>query len=190
MIFQAPDEVLARRAAEGEQSCFEKLIARHRDRVYRICYRCAGNSEDAEDWAQECFIRGYTQLGYYDASRPFAPWFYRVVSNVCINLAHSRNRWRATVDLGLPDDGGEVAAEGTDPAAAILSIETRRAVLEAVESLDPKLRQVVILRVLDGMSFKELGETFGVPLATTSTWLRRALVQVRQQLARKGVGIG
>jgi RNA polymerase sigma-70 factor (ECF subfamily) len=55
-VHDLPDEILARRAAEGRTDCFEEILSRYRDRVYRICYRMAGNAEDAEDWAQECFV--------------------------------------------------------------------------------------------------------------------------------------
>lgn len=86
-----PDELLARRAAMGRIDDFEELLRRYRTRVYRICYRMAGNAEDAEDWAQECFVRAYSQLGRYNASRPFAPWLMRVTTNTCVNLAKSSN---------------------------------------------------------------------------------------------------
>src|SRR5437870_13523605 len=92
MISHLPDETLARRAAAGRLDCFEELLARYQDRVYRICYRGAGNAEDAEDWAQECFLRLYRQLGRYDPELPFAPWLLRVVTNVCIDLGRTRSR--------------------------------------------------------------------------------------------------
>lgn len=184
------DEALARRAAAGERACFEALLFHHRDRVYRICYRSAGNAEDAEDWAQECFVRAYQQLAFYDSARPFAPWFYRVVANVCSNMARGRSRVRAGLANEAEAPGEAPDSPARDPEAVVLSGEERRCVVDAIGTLKSPLREAVILRVLEGMSFKDLAETFGVPLSTASTWVRRALVQVRKRLAREGVEVG
>src|SRR5687768_15809701 len=99
IVSRLPDEDLARRAAAGHLDCFEELLSRYRDRVYRLCYRSAGNAEDAEDWAQECFLRAYRQLGRYDPAQPFAPWLLRVATNACINLATARDRRQKRVQL-------------------------------------------------------------------------------------------
>src|SRR5215470_11478064 len=114
MGLDLPDEHLARRVAAGHLEDFEELLRRYRHRVYRICYRMAGNAEDAEDWAQECFVRVYRQLGNYDARLPFAPWFLRVVSNTSINLAKARTCRERKLKLGL-DEEQERAAPDSDP---------------------------------------------------------------------------
>lgn len=188
MASRLPDEVLARRAADGQRDCFEELLARYRDRVYRICYRSAGNAEDAQDWAQECLVRAYRQLGQYDPAQPFAPWLLRVVGNTCINLAKTRSRRQERLELGL-EEGTEGLALTPDPLDAVLLGEEARAVLAAVDALEPSLRQAVVLRVLEGLSFRELAEVLGVPLQTAATRVRRALVRVREQLARSGMRV-
>lgn len=176
-----PDELLARRAAAGHLQDFEELLSRYRNRVYRICYRMAGNAEDAEDWAQECFVRVYKQLGSYNAALPFAPWFLRVVSNTCINLAKTRTYRQGKVALGL-DESREIASPDASPMDAALSGEEAQRVRSAVAALPPPLRQAVTLRILEGLSFRELAETLGVPLQTAASRVRRALTQVRERL--------
>src|SRR6266852_1555375 len=145
MISRLPDEILARRAAAGRLDCFEELLTRYRDRVYRICYRSAGNAEDAEDWAQECLLRVHDQLDRYDPAQPFSPWLLRVVSNACINLAKARARPQERLELGLSE---ETAGAGfaPDPLDAVLSGEEAQAVLAAIDALDPALREAVVLR--------------------------------------------
>jgi RNA polymerase sigma-70 factor (ECF subfamily) len=178
-----PDELLACRAAAGRTDDFEELLRRYRSRVYRICYRMAGNAEDAEDWAQECLVRVYRQLGRYDPELPFAPWLMRVVANACINLAKTRSRRQSWVDLGL-DEETERVAPASDPAQAVLTGEEGRRIRAAVVGLPPALRQAVVLRVLEELSFRELAEALGVPLQTAASRVRRALLQVRQKLER------
>ncbi len=183
-----PEEELARRAAVGELDCFEELLARYRDRVYRICYRSAGTAEDAEDWAQECFVRVYRQLGRYDASLPLTPWLLRVVANSCINQAKTRERRQKRMDLGLPDETATRPA-GPDPLDRVVAAEEERLALLAVEELPPALRVAVVLRVLEGLSFRELAGVLGVPLQTAATRVRRALALVRERLARDGIEV-
>lgn len=180
-----PDELLARRAAAGHLEEFEELLRRYRHRVYRICYRMAGNAEDAEDWAQECFVRVYRQLGSYDSTSPFAPWFLRVTSNTCINLAKSRTVRQSRILPGLEEDRA-LASDTTDPMQATLSREEVRQVRSAVATLPPVLRQAVTLRVLEGLSFRELAEALEVPLQTAASRVRRALLQIRERLERTG----
>jgi RNA polymerase sigma factor (sigma-70 family) len=181
-----PDDELARRAAAGQLQCFEELLARYRDRVYRICTRSAGNAEDAADWAQECFVRAYRQLGRYDPSRPFAPWLLRVVANTCINLAKARERQQKR--LRLVDELPRAASE-PDPLERVVAAEEERLALRALDELSPPLRVAVVLRVMEDLSFRELAEILGVPLQTAATRVRRALEQVRRKLAQGGIEV-
>lgn len=194
ILSHLPDEILARRAAVGHLGCFEELLARYRDRVYRLCYRSAGNAEDAEDWAQESLLRVYRQLHRYDPAQPFAPWLLRVVSNTCTNLAKTRARRPERLDLDLEEepDLGEARHRGaaaSDPLDAVLAGEDARAARAAIEALAPALREAIVLRVVEELSFRELAEVLGVPLQTAATRVRRALAQVREQLARNGVEV-
>jgi RNA polymerase sigma-70 factor (ECF subfamily) len=182
-----PDEVLARRAADGHLDAFEELLRRYRNRVYRICYRMAGNAEDAEDWAQECLVRVYRQLGRYDPELPFTPWLLRVVSNTCINLAQARARRQANVELGL-DEETETLSLAPNPLHAALTGEESRRVRGAVRMLPAPLRQAVVLRVMEELSFRELAEALGVPLQTAASRVRRGLLQVRERLERDRMG--
>lgn len=182
------DEQLAHRAAAGRLDCFEALLSRYRDRVYRLCYRMAGNAEDAEDWAQECFVRLYRQLGRYDPGLPFASWLLRVVSNTCINLAKGRARLQTRLALGLAEDMQRMAAV-PGPEQAAISQEEARLISAAVEALPPLLRQAVVLRVLEDLSFRELAEVLDVPLQTAATRVRRALIQVRERLNGSGMEV-
>lgn len=183
-----PDELLACRAAAGRLDDFEELLRRYRNRVYRICYRMAGNAEDAEDWAQECLVRVYQQLGRYNPEQPLAPWLMRVVANTCLNLSKSRARRQEKLELGL-DEESEAVSRSPDPLQVALSGEEERQVRAAVRLLPPPLRQAVVLRVLEELSFRELAEVLGVPLQTAASRVRRGLMQVRERLERTEIGV-
>jgi RNA polymerase sigma-70 factor (ECF subfamily) len=188
MASRLTDEELARCAAAGSLECFEELLVRYRVRVYGICFSSAGNAEDAEDWAQESFVRVYRQLGRFDPSLPFAPWLLRVVSNTCVNLSKARARRQDRLELGLSEET-EGLATVPDPIHAALSGEEVRAVFAEVEALAPPLREALVLRVVEGLSFRELSEALGVPLQTAATRVRRALALVRERLAHSGIGV-
>lgn len=177
-----PDEVLARRAAAGQLECFETLVSRHRKRVYGICYRMAGNPEDAEDWAQECFVRLYQQLGRYNPTLPFTPWLVRVSSNACLNLVSQRSRRRKLAPVELTEE--QPASEESCPAQLALQRDERARIEEAVSALPPLLRQALVLRHQEELSFKEVAEALDVPLQTAATRVRRALQQVRERLTK------
>lgn len=180
-----PDELLARRTADGHTDCFAELVRRYRARVYRICYGMAGSAEDAEDWAQECFVRAYRQLRAYDSARPFAPWFLRVVSNMSLNLARARGARASHTDLRAVEEMPD-SDRAADPLGAALAGEDAGRVRAAVEALAPPLRQAVVLRVVEGLSFRELADALGVPLQTAASRVRRGLAEVRQALEETG----
>lgn len=184
-----PDELLARRAALGHIEDFEELLRRHRNRVYRICFRMAGNSDDAEDWAQECFVRAFNQLSQYDAKRPFAPWLLRVTTNACINLAKSRQLRQDNVQIGLQEEW-EQECPAHNPLNVAIRTDEVRQIQTAVSFLNEEMQQAITLRIVDGLTFSELAETLGVPQQTAASRVRRALMQIRQRLIGQESEVG
>ncbi len=174
-----PDEELARRAANGEIGCFEEILARYRDRIYRLCLRWANDTEDAEDWAQECFVRAYRQLKRYDVSLPFAPWMLRLTTNTCINLAKARGRHAARSE---PLAEREWEDERASPAQDLEAREEMRRVRLAVGALPLPLRAAITLRAVEELSFREVSEVLGVPLQTAVTRCKRASELVQKHL--------
>ncbi len=187
MASRMPDELLARRAVAGDLNGFEELVSRYRKRVYGICYRMAGNAEDAEDWAQECFLRIYRQLRHYEPTRPFQPWALRVAANMCLNLGRSKMRRQRKMEVALTEVDGTL--DESDPVRFVISREQERHVRLAVETLSPLVKQAVVLRVMEDLSFRELAEVLGVPLQTAASRVRRGLDQVRTQLAGRRIEV-
>ena len=87
-----PDDAdLARRARRGEAAAYGELVRRHQQAVFNVCYRLLGHRQEAEDAAQEAFLRAYARLETFDLSRPFGPWMRRVAANLCLN--HLAGSW-------------------------------------------------------------------------------------------------
>ncbi len=174
------DEMLAERAANGDCASFEVLLQRYKSSVYRICLRTAGNREDAEDWTQECFVRAYQQLGKYSGDRPFSPWFYRVITNTCINLAKKRDSQQRHVHQGALTEDLVSLADG--PEACSIKNDDIAKAQQAMQSLSPTLRTALVVWLQEQITFKELGQVLGVPLTTAATRVRRALLQLEKVL--------
>ena len=145
----------------------------------RTAHIFAGSSE-AEDAAQEAFIKAYNALERFDSSKPFKPWLLRIVVNEAINKRRSSQR-RAAADLRLREDRrpGDAAPS---PEAAALQQEERQHLLEAVKRLDEPQRDVVACRYFLQLDEAETAEALGIRRGTVKSRLSRALARLRKEL--------
>jgi RNA polymerase sigma-70 factor, ECF subfamily len=183
------DEELACRCLEDDPERFTELVDRYRDRVYRLAYRFAGNTEDAEDWCQEAFLRAFMMLDRYQPDRPFSPWLLRVATNHYLTQLRSRQRRLAERTVPLLEEQliEESAVRADSAEGTAMSRESHRLALEAVHALPPALKAPLVLRFLEGMSFREIGQQLGIPMQTAATRVRRALERTQKALRMAGV---
>lgn len=169
-----PDDAdLARRARRGEAAAYGELVRRHQQAVFNVCYRLLGHRQEAEDAAQEAFLRAYARLETFDLSRPFGPWMRRVAANLCLNhLAGER-----PAGLELDDERAEAAVPG--PEIAREQAEQAAAVRAAIAALPPRYRAVIELRHFQGLSYDSIAAALGLPVSDVKSHLFRA----RRQLA-------
>jgi RNA polymerase sigma-70 factor (ECF subfamily) len=165
------DERLAAMAAGGDRGAFDALVTRHREAVYRLCWSAAGNHADADDAAQETFVRAWRALPSYDASRPFAPWLRKIAWNCGLSARRDGGAGLPVVPEGTAPEAVE---PGPGPEEAASSKEERARVAGAMASLPPELRTVMVLRAVEGLSYAEIGETAGIPAGTVMSRLSRA----------------
>ncbi len=165
------DERLAAMAAGGDRKAFEALVTRHRESVYRLCWSASGNHADADDAAQETFVRVYRALPGYDPARPFGPWLRKIAWNCGLS-------GRRDSHSGVPVVSGIDAPESADPAPgpeeAASGNEERGRVAGAMAALPTDLRTVMVLRAVEGLSYAEIAETAGIPAGTVMSRLSRA----------------
>ncbi len=179
------DERLAEMAAGGDRAAFEALMTRHRQAVYRLCWAATGNSFDADDAAQETFVRLFRSLPSYDATRPFGPWLRKIAWNTSLSVSRDAK-------AGVPRVPEGEAPEPVDPlpgpeAAAEWKEETEH-VGAAMAGLPAELRTVLVLRAVEGLSYAEIAESTGVPAGTVMSRLSRARERMADLLGKGGKG--
>lgn len=164
------DEDLMVRSASDDRGAFDELVARHRARVLGMVHRYFDAPEDAEDLAQEVFLRLYRARRGYRLSARFTTLLYRIVVNLCIE--ESRKRRRRPAQTRLADDSG--AAGGEDPEHVALSRDSSRRVREALDRLPEKQRIAVLLARYEGRSYREIADTLDCTEKAVEAMLYRA----------------
>src|SRR5580765_1475488 len=170
------DERLVERFKRGDESAFEELVRRHRERVYRAAWRVAGDHAEADDLAQESFLRAYRSLAGFRGESRFLTWMMRILMNLALSRRGSR---RATVPLE------EAGHAGTEEGAGESAL--RRQVREAVERLPPRQRQVLVLKVYEGMKFTEVAEVMEISVGTAKATFFQAVRGLRRRLVDRNL---
>jgi len=173
------DEELAERAGLGDKGAFDRLVTQYWKRIYGYAFMMLRSREDAEDVAQETFLKAFRGRERFEKGRPFAPWLYRIATNTCVDEVRSRKKDIArSVDI-------EVAARGDDtPPEVYEREETRQLVREAILELPETYSQVVYLRYAAGMSYREIGAALAITEAAVEMRLFRGKRMMRSLLRR------
>jgi RNA polymerase sigma-70 factor (ECF subfamily) len=179
---------LLTRARGGDRSAFGALVRLYQRRVYAAALHVTGNHADAEDVAQETFVRAYRGLASFDGRADFFTWLYRIAINTALNRLRSGRRSRALADAGAAEVaqlGGKPEDLGTPRYApdeqAALTQEVRT-VLEAVAALSPTLRVTLLLATVEGLSHKQIAAVLDVPEGTVAWRVNEARRLLRERL--------
>jgi RNA polymerase sigma-70 factor (ECF subfamily) len=182
---QTDDELIGR-VRRGETRHFAELVQRYQDPVYGMTLRFIGSAVDAEDLAQEAFLRAYRGLEGFKGDSRFSTWLYRITWNLCADwLRRNRRPGRAAMTI---DDAGGVPDGRVDVEEGYLAAEEKREVREALDRLDAKYRNVLILLYYQKLSYDQIADVLDVPLKTVETRLYRARKLLKETLQRAGVG--
>lgn len=141
-------------------------------RAFAIAYRLVGNRDDALELSQDAFVRAFRAMARFDPTRPFYPWFHRILRNVCYRFLSRRARRR---EAALPD---AIACDRFDPRDLAAANEAKERVWEALGRLRPEHRELIVLKDLQGLKYREIAQIVGVPDGTVMSRLhaaRRAL---------------
>ena len=183
------DAQLVQQCLQGNGSAWEELVHRHTRRVYNICYRFTGNGTEAEDLAQEVFLRVYRTLGSYrSAHGGFATWMTSVTRNLLID--HYRRTKRDRVTDSLEDaitvvESKESSARRPDEQALLSELGGQ--VQAALKKLSPELREAVILRDLQQLEYAEIQQVLQVPEGTVKSRINRGRIEMARILQQMGV---
>lgn len=181
MTSDNPDAALVRGTLAGEAQAARALVERHRDAVYRLARAATGDAEEAFDITQEAFVAAFGALPRYDPARPFRGWIAAIALNKCRD--HARRRAvRRFLGLALPENAADwVADESPSPETRAASRQELMHTARALAELPPALKDVLILRTIEGLSQQETAEALGISAKAVETRLYRA----RQKLAEK-----
>ena len=167
-------------ARDGDQVAFSNLVEHYQHAVFNLAYRLLGEAQEAEDAAQEAFLRAYANLSRYDIDRPFKTWLLSITSNHCIDrLRKRRLTWLSLEDEALVPHPALVSAEPS-PEEAFLDVERSHQLQGLLAQIPPDYRTVVVLRYWYDMSYAEIAET----LDTTESAVKSRLFRARQALGQ------
>lgn len=170
------DADLAARVQRGDASAFDSLVRRHMQRAFSVAMRLLGQQQDAEDLVQDAFLAALEKIDTYDNQRDFAPWFYRILVNRCLNARKSRAR-RSTVDLPI-----EAVSALASPLLEMERTELRHHLKKAFRLLPERQRTIVTMFDLEGFSSPEIAEVLGISDGTVRWHLHQARRILREAL--------
>jgi RNA polymerase sigma factor (sigma-70 family) len=171
---------LVERARRGDTAAYEVIVQTYQGIAFRVAYLIAGSAADAEEAAQDGFIKAYRALGRFRRGAPFRPWLLRIVAN------EARNRRRSTVrrdKLALRTAAEQASGDAApSPEAAVLVAEQRETLLQALEHLRDEEREVISCRYLLDLSEEETAAALGLRRGTVKSRTSRGLAHLREQL--------
>jgi RNA polymerase sigma-70 factor (ECF subfamily) len=182
------DDELIRSFLSDNTDAFDRLVIKHQHMVFNLCFRIVGDYDDANDCAQETFIKVYNNLKTFGFQSSFATWLYRIAVNTCRNrISSSDNRIRKKMlRINNPGDAGGDPVEIHDcsfnPDAIFEKNERTRLIHDAIDALPDDLKILIVLRDLEGNSYEDISEITGVNLGTVKSRLARARHLLRETL--------
>jgi RNA polymerase sigma-70 factor (ECF subfamily) len=181
------DAALAERARAGEAAAFEALVKRHQGAAFALAYQMVRRREDAQDIAQEAFIRVFRGLRDFKGQAAFRTWLHRIVVNLALDTLRRRGR-QAGASYDDAREPGEEAREEAgahpdeDPGRALEAREVGDAIRMALEELPAPQRAALLLREIEGLSYQEIAETLGCALGTVMSRLHYARRRLQERL--------
>ena len=177
------DAELVRRARAGDAGAFGELVSRYQTRILRLV-RGMVPEHDAEDVAQDAFLKAFRKLDEFDERARFYTWLYRIASNAALDW-RKRERYRRHADLPSTPEGEDAVPDaGPSPRTAAQRGELAAAIDRAVERLPDHYREIVVLREVEGLSYEEIAEVLRISKGTVESRLFRARERLRRVLSR------
>jgi RNA polymerase sigma-70 factor (ECF subfamily) len=188
------DASLIARCRRADTAAFNEIVARYKGKIYNYLYRMTGSAEDAEDLAQEVFVRMYTNIGAFRAEASLSTWLFRIAGNLCVDAFRRGKKERSLVvgsldvSHGVEDESGtmsatrDVADWSREPEALLAQKELGAQIQTALEKLAPKLRSAIVLHDVEGLPYEEIARIERIPLGTVKSRIFNGRVALRQQL--------
>ncbi|RSK25592.1 RNA polymerase sigma factor SigW [Bacillus sp. HMF5848] len=180
------DAVVKKRVKQvikGDQEAFADIVEMYKDKVFYICYRMLGNRHEAEDIAQEAFVRAYVNINSYNMNHKFSTWLYRIATNLSIDRLRKK---KPDFYLDAEVDGTEglnlysqIATNDDGPEEEVEQIELKQTVEDAIMRLPEKYKSVIVLKYIEELSLKEISDILDLPIGTVKTRIHRGREALR-----------
>jgi len=181
------EQTWVEQARAGDREAFSKLIEAYQNPVYNLTHRMLGNADEAEEAAQETFLRVYTRLHRYDPAYKFSTWVLSIASHYCIDRLRKRRITWLSLDEPLPAQfAPQLSSTGPGPEASVIEGDTQTRVYALLDTLQPDYRAAVVLRYWYDMSYEEIAET----METTVSAVKSRLFRARKMLAAAAQSVG
>ncbi len=187
MTADPSDLSLVRRVQRGDKGAFDALVLKYQHKVVKLVMRYVRNPAEAEDVAQEAFIKAYRALPQFRGDSAFYTWLYRIAINTAKNAVVSRDRSPVEFDLDAQNSDESYDMQGRlkdseTPEGLVLTDEIRTTVNSAIEALPEDLRTAIVLRELEGLSYEEIASAMGCPVGTVRSRIFRAREAIDRRL--------
>lgn len=177
------EKELIARLQSRDEAAFEELIRLYEKKVYTLCVRMCGNTEDAEEAAQDAFLALWRGIDRFRQESSLSTWIYRLAANACIDLIRRRKKSAGSISL----DDEELFVDAQDPAPQPHELaeqrEAQRALREGLMSLPPEYRSILILREIEGLSYSEIAAVQELELGTVKSRISRGRTLLRNFLS-------
>ncbi|MBV8854019.1 MAG: RNA polymerase sigma factor RpoE [Sinobacteraceae bacterium] len=187
MSADVSDLSLVRRVQRGDKGAFDALVLKYQHKLVKLVMRYVRNPAEAEDIAQEAFIKAYRALPQFRGDSAFYTWLYRIAINTAKNAVVSRDRSPIDYDLDRSNTEESYDMQGRmkdseTPEALVLTDEIRTTVKEAIDALPEDLKTAIVLRELDGLSYEEIAAAMDCPVGTVRSRIFRAREAIDRRL--------
>lgn len=185
------DSQLMLRFKNGEEACFVELVKIHKQRVFAFAFRFLGNTIDAEDAAQEVFIRVYNAARKYTVQAKFTTWLFTITRNTCLNMLEKASRKGSTVSLDYKPEGYEegprlqvIDTSDAPPPELLVKRELIAAIKQALDSLPENQKTAVILARYEDLSYEAIAGVIGCSAKAVKSILNRAKMSLKEKLSK------
>lgn len=184
---QADDKGLIQRCKQGELEAFNELVARYEKLVFHVAYRLSGNYDDANDVAQEAFIRVFNSIGTFRGDANFTTWLYRIITNVYLDerkkaKAHMQTSIDDYIELEENSVSRQIVDDGPTPEQSVQKMERDQILQQAIMSLPEYQRVMIVLYHTQGKSYEEIAEIMNLAIGTVKSRLNRARLALKEKL--------
>ena len=171
---------------KGDQNAFGEIVELYKDKVFQLSFRMLGNRHEAEDIAQEAFIRAYVNIQSFNMNLKFSTWLYRIATNLCIDRIRKKKP-DYYLDAEVAGTEGltmysHIPSDTALPEDDVESLELQESIQKEISKLPDKYRSVIVLKYIEEMSLNEISEILDIPLGTVKTRIHRGREALRKQL--------